>query len=599
MTVNRSLGLVNATNARDLGGLPTSDGRVVRSGLVYRANALNRLTDADLEALGRLGLACLIDFRAPSEIEMIGPDRLPLTPPGRLVSLPLSDSENELFAAVTAMARAKPGEPPDTHHTIDASTAVAAMLDVYRWLVTAPPPRQAFGAALRLIASPDALPLMFHCTAGKDRTGWLTAVILSALGVDRAVIVEDYLRTNDLNADTNAYMLARIADRIADPSIVLPLWRRDPSTSRRRSPRSIGFTAGWTRTFATGSTWTPTSSPPSAPTSSTRSGGRHRGVRVWRSAQAAAAILADELTRFVVLFVDGERRRRAHDEHERRRVVGEHDAGAVADAGNPAVLVRDPRARRQARGEVLRSLLRQQRGQHCRARGRSGEHPLGRPVVGRAGTERDRAQQRGQVGRGHEVGDSPLGRRRVFDAPGHDAVRGADNAPHVGDGGYADPGEHKIRREVGRPHDHPLREPPQRRGRTEPIPDRVIVVIALLAGEHRPARRRGHELIADRDLGVKVQCARLRAAVQGRQYGRLHRAGGVMRRVGGAGVRGRRAQSPVPDGHGSGHGVEFRGEIRQVGHRGDVTRSPGRRRAWQAGAVPPIDTVATEESGDR
>ena len=72
-----SLGLEKATNARDLGGYRTRDGRVVRSGLLFRSNALNRLSDADVAAVGKLGLACLIDFRHQREIELVGEDRLP------------------------------------------------------------------------------------------------------------------------------------------------------------------------------------------------------------------------------------------------------------------------------------------------------------------------------------------------------------------------------------------------------------------------------------------------------------------------------------------------------------------------------------------
>ena len=78
------------------------------------------------------------------------------------------------------------------------------MTQLYRWFASAPVPRQIFADALRLIASPDALPLLFHCTAGKDRTGWTAAVLLPLLGVDRATVTGDYLLSNryrDARAD--------------------------------------------------------------------------------------------------------------------------------------------------------------------------------------------------------------------------------------------------------------------------------------------------------------------------------------------------------------------------------------------------------------
>jgi len=78
----RSLGLSGAPNARDLGGLVTSDGRTVRPGLVFRAPALGRLTDEDVSSLDRLGLTDLLDLRHGSEIDTAPPDRLPAGPAG-------------------------------------------------------------------------------------------------------------------------------------------------------------------------------------------------------------------------------------------------------------------------------------------------------------------------------------------------------------------------------------------------------------------------------------------------------------------------------------------------------------------------------------
>jgi protein-tyrosine phosphatase len=220
-----SLGLQNATNARDLGGLPTIDGRSVRRGVLYRANAFNRLTESDLDAVGRLKLACLVDFRHPHEIEIVGVDRLPAPPPGRIVALPLSGPEHDLFDTVGAMFRG-PADPKmlamwRAEH--DRGGTVAAMRHLYRWFVSADAAAEAFGRALRLIADPEALPLLFHCTAGKDRTGWLAALVLSILRVDRAVIIEDYLRTNELNAASTAYLLGRLEEGIDKPEVILPL----------------------------------------------------------------------------------------------------------------------------------------------------------------------------------------------------------------------------------------------------------------------------------------------------------------------------------------------------------------------------------------
>jgi protein-tyrosine phosphatase len=215
------LGLVKASNARDLGGHITTDGRRVRRGRLFRASALHRLTDADVAAVGALRLASLIDFRHPHEIDLIGPDRLPDPPPRRVVSLPLFDPEHDVFTTVSAVLNGQTGEASVS--PLRDGGSVTAMRELYRWFVEAPMARQVFGAALRLIADEDALPLLFHCTAGKDRTGWLATLVLSALGVDRAAVTEDYLLTNDLNADSIAYVLASLADRVDDPGLLMPL----------------------------------------------------------------------------------------------------------------------------------------------------------------------------------------------------------------------------------------------------------------------------------------------------------------------------------------------------------------------------------------
>jgi protein-tyrosine phosphatase len=226
MTLGVTLGLANATNARDLGGLITADGRRIRTGRLFRANALNRLTEADIEAVAALGLACVIDLRAEREVEMVGPDRLPFPPPGQLVALPLSDPDNQVFAAVTALAK---GALTEASAPLDPDVLASEMLRAYRWLATSEPARAAFRRALRLMADPRSLPLLFHCTAGKDRTGWLAAVVLSALGVDRAVIAADYLRTTELSQPGIAFMIGRLErNGVANGSAVLPMLEARP-----------------------------------------------------------------------------------------------------------------------------------------------------------------------------------------------------------------------------------------------------------------------------------------------------------------------------------------------------------------------------------
>jgi len=85
--------------------------------------------------------------------------------------------------------------------------------------------REAFGAALRLLCSPGRLPLLYHCTGGKDRTGWMTAIVLTALGVPRELVLRDYLLSNDFHR--TGYQKLRLdlikTGIVADPELLRPV----------------------------------------------------------------------------------------------------------------------------------------------------------------------------------------------------------------------------------------------------------------------------------------------------------------------------------------------------------------------------------------
>ncbi|MCI4061675.1 tyrosine-protein phosphatase [Micromonospora sp. R77] len=216
----RDWALVGAPNARDLGGLPAAGGRRVRVGRLIRTPALGRLTDEDLPVLGKLAPACVVDLRDASEQDVAPPDRLVGDP--RVVHLPVHDPAHPVFTYVSAVLL---GHDLGAYDELAAEGTPAAMAAIYRWFVTGESARAGFGAAVRLAARERNLPLLFHCSAGKDRTGWLAVVLLTALGVDDAAIRDDYLRHNELTVSLREVLLDAMTRRQPDldPAAVRPV----------------------------------------------------------------------------------------------------------------------------------------------------------------------------------------------------------------------------------------------------------------------------------------------------------------------------------------------------------------------------------------
>jgi len=216
----RNWELIGAPNARDLGGLVTVEGRRVRPGRLIRTPALGRLTDEDLPVLAKLGPTCVLDLRDHTEIAVAPADRLTGEP--RVVHLPVHDPDHPVFTYVSAVLL---GHDLDAYAELARQGTAGAMADIYRWFVAGEAARANFGAAVRLAAQPENLPLVYHCSAGKDRTGWLTVILLSALGVDEAAIRAEYLRNNELTDSLRAVLIEAMRRRrpTMDVDAVLPV----------------------------------------------------------------------------------------------------------------------------------------------------------------------------------------------------------------------------------------------------------------------------------------------------------------------------------------------------------------------------------------
>ncbi|MDX6741410.1 tyrosine-protein phosphatase [Actinocorallia sp. A-T 12471] len=211
-----SLGLETAPNARDLGGYATADGRAVRPGLVLRTEALHQLSDADIARLRALGVRDVVDFRGAPEIAMSGED---LLPDGTSYHhLPVVAEDHDIYALIAPLVIDP--DPELQRRTLADGRAEAIMVDLYRWFVTDAEAREPFARALSLVERAET-PVLFHCTAGKDRTGWMAALLLTALDVPRETIMADYLLTNERQANLTDLFKGRASP--IDPALLAPL----------------------------------------------------------------------------------------------------------------------------------------------------------------------------------------------------------------------------------------------------------------------------------------------------------------------------------------------------------------------------------------
>ncbi|MFF3313786.1 tyrosine-protein phosphatase [Streptomyces sp. NPDC002952] len=247
----RSLSLSGVLNARDLGGYRTADGRVIRDRVALRSDALHRLTEADVLVFANLGLRQVVDLRDSVEIRENGADRLPgrqvpdslasenastpmtIGPYSRsrvtLHHLPIYAREFDLCAT---LKDALTGHRPTSSQALPGDgDAARLMMRLYRWLVTDPVVRTRYAQVLRLLAEPGGIPLLFHCTAGKDRTGWAAALLLTALGVDRDTVFYDYLLTNERLAPLVEQLLDGLSSRgvVKEPELIRPVYRAEPA----------------------------------------------------------------------------------------------------------------------------------------------------------------------------------------------------------------------------------------------------------------------------------------------------------------------------------------------------------------------------------
>ena len=186
------LPMEGATNFRELGGYRAADGKTVKYGLLYRGGALCDLkSDADRAALEALGLKLVLDFRSAGESQE-APDWIPNGARHQRIGAMYYPDGEELDLSPAGMERLK----RELAALPQGTSPADPLIDFYMRMPFRNP---AFQALFHALETGD-VPVLFHCTSDKDRTGVAAMLILLALGVDRDTAVADYMETNRCRA---------------------------------------------------------------------------------------------------------------------------------------------------------------------------------------------------------------------------------------------------------------------------------------------------------------------------------------------------------------------------------------------------------------
>ena len=178
-------------NFRDFGGYKTQNGTRLKTGLLYRSGDLSKATDADLERIHSLGIKTICDLRSEGERKH-EPDRFPVAKPFTFFNIPMRPIVDYHGRSLGRLFSLMFGSERKTDY-------VALSYQAYREYATRYLPQ--LKALFQRISNPENLPVLIHCSAGKDRTGVVSSLIQLVLGVSAETVMDDYLKTNgNLNA---------------------------------------------------------------------------------------------------------------------------------------------------------------------------------------------------------------------------------------------------------------------------------------------------------------------------------------------------------------------------------------------------------------
>ena len=220
---HRLLNFEGIANFRDLGGYANEQGQQVKWGVLYRSGTFAHSSRADLQGLQQLQLATLVDFRSGGEKDE-EPNQLPQPASFTVIEIPTLDEGNKALVG-EVMERVESG-------TFDGFDPDQFMLEANRQFATEFTPQ--FRQFIHTVLDAGGKPVVWHCSAGKDRTGFASAILLRVLGVPQETVMRDYMESKQhaLDARKNQLLLLRVfkgeeaADKLAIMMGVEEAWLR-------------------------------------------------------------------------------------------------------------------------------------------------------------------------------------------------------------------------------------------------------------------------------------------------------------------------------------------------------------------------------------
>jgi protein-tyrosine phosphatase len=208
-----SLGIASVPNLRDAGGYTTRNGSEVRRGVSYRSNQLNSISADDMKKIAALGLRNNFDLRTAEEREA-KPDELPAGVKHVWLNV-LADAKRVSPAGLEKLL----SDPKAANDVLGDGKAAAAFVKAYLGFVTLPSANAAYGQLFVELGETNQLPSLYHCTTGKDRTGWASAALLTLLGVPEDKVYEDFMRSNEYVLPAYRTRIEHFVVAGGDPSI--------------------------------------------------------------------------------------------------------------------------------------------------------------------------------------------------------------------------------------------------------------------------------------------------------------------------------------------------------------------------------------------